>query len=81
MKIMKIFSRLLLLIILTAFKIFAKDPENIEILGIEPNSGLISGDTRVQVRLKDFDTELIDDYPHPMVIVYIFKILVSLWKS
>jgi hypothetical protein len=44
-----------------------KEPKDIQILGIEPNSGPISGETRVLVRLKDFDVDLIDDYPHPNV--------------
>jgi hypothetical protein len=45
-----------------------KIPSDIEILGIEPQSGPVYGETRVIVRLKDFDTDLIEDYPHPNVI-------------
>ena len=33
--------------------------------GIEPNSGPTTGETRVLVRLRNFDQELIPDYPHP----------------
>ena len=33
--------------------------------GIEPNSGPTHGETRVLVRLKNFNQELIPEYPHP----------------
>ena len=39
--------------------------EDISILGIEPNGGLTSGETRVLVRLKNFNQDLITSYPHP----------------
>ena len=39
--------------------------EDIRILGIEPNSGPETGETRVLVRLQNFNIDLIDDYPHP----------------
>lgn len=39
----------------------------IEILGIEPNGGPVYGDTRVLVRIKDFNRDLIDDYDRPKV--------------
>jgi hypothetical protein len=42
-------------------------PTDLEILGIEPNAGPTYGETRVIVRLKDFDKNLIDNYPHPNV--------------
>jgi hypothetical protein len=43
------------------------DPSDLEIMGIEPNSGPVSGETRVLVRFKDFNTKLIEEYPHPKV--------------
>jgi hypothetical protein len=45
--------------------VYNKDVGSIEILGIEPIAGPVYGDTRVTVRMKDFDVSLIDDYPHP----------------
>ena len=39
----------------------------LEILGIEPNGGPVYGDTRVLVRIKDFNRDLIDDYDRPKV--------------
>lgn len=43
------------------------DPHDLEIMGIEPNSGPVYGETRVLVRFKDFNTNLIEEYPHPKV--------------
>lgn len=40
-------------------------PTDVVIQGIEPNSGPVSGETRVIVRLKDFDKNLIESYPRP----------------
>lgn len=39
----------------------------LEIQGIEPNGGPVYGDTRVLVRIKDFNRDLIDDYDRPKV--------------
>ena len=39
--------------------------DQISIQGIEPNGGLTSGETRVLVRLKNFNQDLITTYPHP----------------
>ena len=39
--------------------------DDISIQGIEPNGGLTSGETRVLVRLKNFNSDLITTYPHP----------------
>lgn len=39
----------------------------LEIQGIEPNGGPEYGETRVTVRLKDFNTDLIDEYDRPKV--------------
>ena len=44
-----------------------KELGQLEILGIEPNAGPVYGETRVTVRLKDFDADLIDDYDRPKV--------------
>mgnify|MGYP000973802848 CR=1 FL=1 len=52
-------------------------PTDLEILGIEPQSGPVYGETRVIVRLKDFNSELIESYPHPSVRVF-FKTSVDL---
>jgi hypothetical protein len=49
------------------FKSIEKKVSPLEILGIEPNAGPEYGETRVLVRLKDFDKDLIDDYPRPKV--------------
>ena len=57
------FSIFFLTFILLLQVSFSED--EISILGIEPNGGLTSGETRVLVRLKNFNTELIDTYPHP----------------
>ena len=43
------------------------DLSDLEIMGIEPNSGPVSGETRVLVRFKEFNTKLIEEYPHPKV--------------
>lgn len=55
------------LITLTAIikYVFTVDIGEIEITGIEPNSGPVYGETRVTVRLKNFDKNLIDDYDRP----------------
>jgi hypothetical protein len=42
--------------------------QEIKLLGIEPMSGPEYGETRVLVRMKDFQTDLKDDYPNPKVI-------------
>ena len=47
--------------------ILNKELGQLEILGIEPNAGPVYGETRVTVRLKDFDADLIDDYDKPKV--------------
>ena len=47
--------------------ILGKEVGQIEIQGIEPNSGPVYGETRVLVRVKDFDRDLIDDYDRPKV--------------
>lgn len=47
--------------------IFGAELHDLTILGIEPNAGPVSGNTRVTVRLKDFDKNLIDDYDRPKV--------------
>ena len=39
--------------------------EQISIMGIEPNGGVTTGETRVLVRLLNFKQELITTYPHP----------------
>ena len=39
--------------------------DEISIQGIEPNGGLTKGETRVLVRLKNFNADLISTYPHP----------------
>ena len=41
------------------------NPEDIRIMGIEPNSGPETGETRVLVRLQNFNKDLIPTYPHP----------------
>jgi hypothetical protein len=46
---------------------FNKEVGQLEILGIEPNAGPVYGETRVLVRLKDFDRDLIDEYDRPKV--------------
>lgn len=43
------------------------EPQDLEIMGIEPNAGPIYGETRVTVRMREFDKSLIDSYPHPKV--------------
>ena len=60
----KLISFYLILILSLSAKILAQD-EQISIMGIEPNGGLTSGETRVLVRLNNFKQELISTYPHP----------------
>lgn len=47
--------------------IFSIELTQLEILGIEPNAGPEYGETRVTVRLNNFDKNLIDDYDRPKV--------------
>ena len=54
----------LILILTLSAKILAEE-EQISIMGIEPNGGLTSGETRVLVRLNNFKQEFISTYPHP----------------
>ena len=56
---------LILTIFLTLSEYSLEDGEKILIQGIEPNGGLTSGETRVLVRLKNFNSDLITTYPHP----------------
>ena len=60
----KLISFYLILILSLSAKILAQD-EQVSIMGIEPNGGLTSGETRVLVRLNNFKQELISTYPHP----------------
>lgn len=60
-----------LLVITAIFKlVLGADLTEIEILGIEPNAGPVYGETRVTVRMKDFDKNLIDTYDRPTVIFF-----------
>ena len=62
------FKRKLFPLILTIFLTllnYSFQDDKISILGIEPNGGLTSGETRVLVRLKNFNSDLIVTYPHP----------------
>ena len=59
----KLISFCLLLFLSLSAKILAE--EQISIMGIEPNGGLTSGETRVLVRLNNFKQDLITTYPHP----------------
>ena len=52
------------IIFLTHFN-YSLSEDEISIQGIEPNGGLTSGETRVLVRLKNFNSDLIATYPHP----------------
>lgn len=54
--------------------ILNKELGQLEILGIEPNAGPVYGETRVTVRLKDFDADLIDDYDKPKVSYFKIKL-------
>ena len=51
--------------ILLTLSNYAFSGDTISIQGIEPNGGLTKGETRVLVRLKNFNAELISTYPHP----------------
>ena len=55
----------LIIIIFIALLNYNLAEDEISIQGIEPNGGLSSGETRVLVRLKNFNTDLISTYPHP----------------
>ena len=43
---------------------------DIEITGIEPNAGPLFGETRVLVRIKDFQKRMEELYPKPIVNIY-----------
>lgn len=58
---------LLLLVGIIAEAIQGMEFPTIVIQGIEPLGGPAYGETRVTVRIKDFDKSLIDDYPRPKV--------------
>ena len=55
----------LIITILVTLSNYSLAEDEISIQGIEPNGGLTSGETRVLVRLKNFNTDLISTYPHP----------------
>jgi hypothetical protein len=57
------------LIFLALLAITKGQEYKLELLGIEPNAGPDSGETRVLVRFKDIDREIIEQYPHPKVLV------------
>ena len=50
-------------------KIKLQEEVMLEIDGIEPNSGPLNGETRVLVRLKNFDEKYTDVYPQPKVTI------------
>jgi hypothetical protein len=57
-----------LIVISTIAKlVWSSDLPDLEILGIEPNGGPVYGETRVTVRMKNFDNSLIDIYDRPSV--------------
>ena len=55
----------LFLVIFITLSNYSLEEDKILIQGIEPNGGLTSGETRVLVRLKNFNADLIATYPHP----------------
>ena len=55
----------LYLVLLSTFSLQVLCEDEISIMGIEPNGGLTSGETRVLVRLRNFKQDLITTYPHP----------------
>lgn len=55
-------------------KILNAEVSELEIMGIEPNAGPVYGETRVTVRLRDFDTSLIDSYDRPKVSQFKFNL-------
>ena len=55
----------LYLVLLSSFSLQVLCEDEISIMGIEPNGGLTSGETRVLVRLRNFKQDLITTYPHP----------------
>lgn len=66
-------NKLFVLVFVSLLKnILGVELTELEILGIEPNGGPIYGETRVTVRLKDFNTDLIDEYDRPKVMVFIY---------
>ena len=59
-------NKIIFFLILTFIHFISnEDNFNIRIKGIEPASGPTTGETRVIVRLDNFNADLIDDYPHP----------------
>ena len=54
-----------LIFIILALSNYTLAEDAISIQGIEPNGGLTTGETRVLVRLKNFNSDLISTYPHP----------------
>ena len=53
------------LIVFLTLSNYSLADDEVSIQGIEPNGGLTSGETRVLVRLKNFNQDLIATYPHP----------------
>lgn len=62
---LKIKTILVLLVFLFGSAATAAQNDDLTILGIEPNSGPVSGETRVMARLKLLDDKKVREYPHP----------------
>jgi hypothetical protein len=60
-----ILIEIFLISILNLVKDITSIVPNVVIQGIEPNSGPDNGQTKVLVRLKEFDKSLVEIYPHP----------------
>lgn len=61
----KIQTILVLLVFFFHFISTEETNDDLMILGIEPNSGPISGETRVMARLKLLDDKKVKEFPHP----------------
>lgn len=67
-------NKLLVYLFVSFFQyILGAELTQLEILGIEPLGGPEYGETRVSVRLKDFNKDLIDDYDRPKVRVFLLN--------
>jgi len=64
-------NKLIILLFVSLIQyIFGVELGQLEIQGIEPNGGPEYGETRVVVRLKEFNTDLINEYDRPKVIIF-----------
>jgi hypothetical protein len=58
------------LIFLATLALIKGQEYKLQLLGIEPNAGPDSGETRILVRFTEMDRTIKEEYPHPKVIKF-----------